>query len=367
MTPDRHTVYAVLPGNVHDPGAPSGGNTYDRRVCQALAGAGWSVREIAVPGTWPQPTPADRAALAAALATVPDRAVVLLDGLVACPAPDVVVPEAARLRPVVLVHLPLADETGLAPQAAGDLHARERQVLRAADAVVATSGQAAHRLVERHRLPPDRMHVAPPGVDRAPLASGTDGVCRLLCVAAVTPRKGHDLLVEALTNVADRRWECVCVGDLDRAPGHVARIRRMVRAFGFDGRVRLVGVRTGEDLAASYAAADLLVLASRAETYGMVVTEALARGVPVLATDTGGVAEALGRAPDGIRPGVLVPPDDPAALAAGLRHWFDDPGWRRELHRAAAARRDTLSGWQATAATLGAVLADLVPAAGRSG
>ncbi len=367
MISDRRTVYTVLPGNVDDPGAPSGGNTYDRRVCRELAGTGWSVHEITAPGAWPQPAPADRAALATALAAVPERAVVLLDGLVACAAPDVVVPEAGRLRPVVLVHLPLADETGLTRRAASELHRRERQTLLAADAVVATSDWAARRLVGRHPLPAGRLHVAAPGVDPAPPAPGTDGVSRLLCVAAVTPRKGHDLLVEALAIAADRRLECVCVGDLDRAPGHAARVRRAVRAHRLGDRVRLVGARTGDDLARAYAAADLLVLASRTETYGMVVTEALARGVPVLATDTGGVAEALGRAPDGAHPGMLVPPADPAALAAGLRRWLDDPGWRRDLRRAAAARRRTLPGWQATAAALSAVLTDLVPTVGRNG
>jgi glycosyltransferase involved in cell wall biosynthesis len=350
------TSDVVLPGGVDDLRAPSGGNAYDRRLCTALAGMGWSVRESAAHGSWPRPAPADSAGLAATLAGVPDDDLVVIDGLVACGAPDVIGPAARRLRVVVLVHLPLADETGLAPDVAADLDARERATLHAAGAVVATSDWAARRLVAHHRLPADRAHVAAPGVDPAPAAAGTAGGGRLACVAALTPRKGHDLLIEALATVADRDWSCVCVGALDRAPAHVERLRARVAALGLGDRVRFVGPRAGDDLAATYAATDLLVLASRAETYGMVVTEALAYGIPVLATAVGGVPEALGRAPDGALPGLLAPPDDPDALAAALRRWLDDADARRTIRAAALGRRATLGGWDATARAVAAVL-----------
>ena len=104
--------------------------------------------------------------------------------------------------------------------------------------------------------------------------------------------------------------------------------------------MRFTGPRTGADLAAAYAAADVLVLASRGETYGMVVTEALARGLPVIATAVGGLPEALGRGPGGDLPGLLVPPDDPAALAAALRRWLGEPDLRQRLRQSAAERRD---------------------------
>jgi glycosyltransferase involved in cell wall biosynthesis len=357
-------VYVVLPDGVDDPGTPSGGNRYDRRVCQGLAGSGWSVQELAVRGAWPRPAAADRGALAGALAALPDGATVLLDGLVACGAPELVSPESHRLRLVVLVHLPLADETGLAPSEAAELDGRERVTLRAATAVVATSGWAARRLVDRHRLDPARVHVAVPGVDAAPPAPGTDGAPRLLCVAAVTPRKGQDRLVEALATVADLPWSCVCVGGLGSAPGYVDRVRRLVRAHRLDDRIELAGPRTGDSLATAYAAADLFVLASHAETYGMVVTEALARGVPVLATAVGGVPEALGRAPGGDLPGLLVPPGDPAALAGALRRWLAGPGTRQRLRCAAHARRATLPTWPGTVQQVAGVLDRLGPGPG---
>lgn len=349
-------VCVIMPGDVDDASVPSGGNVYDRRLCQGLAAAGRPVRELAVPGTWPRPDAPARTGLDHALAGLPDGAVVLLDGLVACGVPEIVVPHAGRLRLAILVHLPLADETGLDPRTAADLDAGERAALHAAEAVAATSPWARRRLIDHHDLDPDRVHAVPPGTDPAPLAAGTDGATRLLCVASLIPRKGHDLLVEALAAVAHLPWTCECAGTLDRDPAHVTRVRRLIGRHRLGDRVHLGGPQTGDRLAAAYAAADLVVLASRAETYGMVVTEALARGTPVLATAVDGVPETLGRAPGGAVPGLLVPPDDPGALATALRHWLVEPDLRSRLRTAARLRRGTLRGWDETARLMAAVL-----------
>jgi glycosyltransferase involved in cell wall biosynthesis len=335
-------LYVVLPGSVDDPAAPSGGNRYDRAVCDRLSRTR-DVHEIAINGTWPRPRASSLGPLVSALSDIPDVSAVLLDGLVACGVPEVIEPEARRLRLVVLVHLPLGDETGLSPSEAADLTAREGRVLRAAAAVVVTSQAAARRVIELHGIAPDRVHVASPGVDPAPVAEGAPGA--LLCVAAVTPRKGQDVLAAALGTLDDLDWTCTCVGSTERGV-----------PAGAPARLRFVGPRVGEDLAASYASAGLLVLPSRAETYGMVVTEALARAIPVVGTDVHGVSEAIGRAPDGTVPGLLVPPGDAPALAAALREWLTDAGLRQRLRTAARARRETLPDWQETARHLTGVL-----------
>jgi len=342
---DAPAVHVVVPGDVDDPARPSGGNAYDRRLCRGLRAAGLPVQEIAVAGSWPEPDDAACAELDRALAAVPAGATAVLDGLVACAVPQVLAPHARRLRLVVLVHLPLGDEAGLRRETAADRAARERACLRAAAAVVATSPWAARRLAELHGI---RAHVVPPGVEPAPLATGTDAGARLLCVGSVTPTKGQDLLVEALARIADRDWTCRLVGPLTRDSTHVDAVRELIRRHGLDDRVQVAGPRTGPALDAEYAGADLLVLPSRAESYGMVVTEALARGIPVLAAEVDGVPETLGRAPDGTVPGLQVPPADVAALAAALRRWLDDPDLRAAARRAAHDRRPTLPGWDET-------------------
>ncbi len=348
-------VHVVVPAGIDDPARPSGGNTYDRQVCRGLAALGWAVHEYAVSGAWPRWGAAGHAALERALGRIPDGAVVLLDGLIASAAPEALVPQASRLRQVVLVHMPLGHRPP--DDEAGGVRSREREVLAAAAAVVTTSEWSRRRLGELYALPADRVHVAAPGVEAAGIAPGTPAGDSLLCVAAVTADKGHDVLLDALASTTDLSWRCVCVGTLDREPVFADGMRRRARDNGLGSRVTFTGPRTGPELDRAYAAADVLVLASHAETYGMVVTEALARGLPVLATDVGGVAEALGHGEDGTRPGLLLPPGDPEALGAALRAWLADAELRGRLRRAARERRESLCGWQATTSVLAGVLA----------
>jgi glycosyltransferase involved in cell wall biosynthesis len=348
-------VHVVVPEGIDDPARPSGGNVYDRHLCRSLTALGSSVHEHSVPGFWHRPDAESFAALAGVLERIPDGAVVLIDGLVASPAPDVLVAHAGRLRLVVLVHMPL----GHRPPAddAGGARMRERAVLSTAAAVVTTSQWARRRLRELYPLPADRIHVAEPGVDPADLAPGTADGGALLCVAAATSDKGHDVLLDALARISDLSWHCACVGSLERDLAFVEDVRRRALDCGLEHRVDFPGPRTGADLDRSYAAADLVVLASRAETYGMVVTEALARGLPVIAADVGGLTEALGHGADGVRPGLLVPPNDAAAFGAALRAWLEDVEFRGRLRRAARERRDSLSGWSTTASVVAGVLA----------
>jgi glycosyltransferase involved in cell wall biosynthesis len=336
-------VHFIVPAGIDDPARPSGGNTYDRRLAGGLAAAGWAVHLREVPGSWPRPDARALETLAAVVGGIPDGTVVLLDGLVASSASEALSSEAGRLRLVVLVHMPLGQDTS-------DDGTREREgtVLSAAASVVTTSAWARRVLLELYSLPSDCVHVAEPGVDAAELVPGTETAGALLSVAAVIPGKGHDVLLDALAPLAGLRWECQCVGSLERDPAFVERLRRRVLANGMDGRVRFSGPQAEANLARSYAAADVLVVPSRAETYGMVIAEALARGLPVVATEVGGVPEALGCGLNGTRPGLLVPPADPVALRDALRTWLEDAGLRRRLRVAARERRASLADWSTT-------------------
>ncbi|WP_345507680.1 glycosyltransferase family 4 protein [Terrabacter aeriphilus] len=355
---EAREIHAVVPAGIDDPERPSGGNTYDRRVLEGLTGLGRRVVEHHVPGAWPAPDEAALRRLAAVVAAVPDDAIVLVDGLVASAAEHVLVGEAARTTLVPLVHLPLGVTDTTASAAEG-------RVLRASAAVVVTSSWTGEWLREAHRLPVGTVHVCPPGVDAAPAVMGTASGTRLLCIGPVTRLKGHLDLVDALARVRDLPWSCAFVGSTAVEPSTVARVEEMLARIGMVERVRLLGPRAHADVGSAYATADLVVQASHVETYGMVVGEALARGLPVLAASVGGMAEALGSTDAG-PPGLLVPPGRPEALAASLRAWLTDAELREELRRRAALRRGTLAPWARTVAAVDAALESAVRGRGRS-
>jgi glycosyltransferase involved in cell wall biosynthesis len=344
------TVHMVVPAGLDDPRHPSGGNVYDRRICQGLGATGWTVHEHPVAGPWPTPDEEARTGLAGVFAALPDDGLVLIDGLIASSVPDVLAPEADRLRIVVLLHLP----RGVVDPAAG---AAERTVLAAAVAVVTPSRWARQWVLDRYDLRSDRVYVAEPGVEVTSSTSRVSGANRLLSVGAVAPHKGHDLLITALAELGDLSWSCQVVGSLDTAPDFVAEIRRRARQLGVAPRLIFRGPLIGDDLDAAYAGADVVVVSSRAETYGMVVTEALAHDRPVIATSVGGVPEALGHGADGRRPGLLVPPGDATALAAAIRDFVTDSSLRSRLRRTVADRRRSLPSWSHTTACVAGALA----------
>jgi len=337
----RPPVHVVMPAGVRDPARPSGGNVYDVRVSTGLAAGGWRVREHEIAGDWPWSDTTARMRLAQVLRSVPNGEIVLVDGLVGSAAPETIASHANRLRLGVLVHMPLGHAFAPSPSVAR----AEAQVLAAADVVVVTSEWTRDWLLDAYRLDPLRLRVAVPGADPAPLTPGSDVGNRLLAVGPISRRKGHDALVAALGRLEDLDWELACVGSLTVDRETARDVERRAAATG--GRVRVTGPLVGQALEAAYASADLLVHPSRSETYGMVLTEALARGVPVLATKVGGTREALGNTSFG-PPGLLVTLGDPAALAAALRLWLTDEETRGRLGRAARARREGLATWDAT-------------------
>ncbi|HEU0194630.1 MAG TPA: glycosyltransferase family 4 protein [Gaiellales bacterium] len=345
-------MHVVAPEGFDDPGRPTGGNIYDRRVCAGLAGAGWDVRVAGAAGSWPAVDPDSLGGLAALMAGIAEGETVLVDGLVASPSASALLPHAGRLRLVVLLHMPLATAAEECHDAAAQ--ASERAVVEAAAGVVATSEWTRRQVLERFAVPAGRVHVARPGVDRAEPAPGAG---HLLCVGALGRSKGQDLLVEALAELAGLEWRCLLAGALDRDRGFVGRLQRLIERSGLGDRVRLAGVLTGAALGDAYAEAGVVVAPSRSETYGMAVAEALAHGLPVIGAAVGGLPEALGRAPGGALPGVLVEPGDIAKLAAALAGWLSDGEQRRQLRAAAIGRRSTLAGWDQTVREVATALA----------
>ena len=335
-------VHFLVPGSLD---TRTGGYGYDREIIAGLERRGWTVGVHEVPGAFPFPSAASRDAAATILASLPEGARVVVDGLALGALPGEAQREAARLRLVALVHHPLADETGLSPGQRASLEASERRALQFVRHVVVTSKRTAATL-DRFGVAPSSITVIEPGTDRAPQARGSGGhgsggnTVELLCVATVVPRKGHDVLVRALAAMAGAPWHLTCVGGLDRDEAWVTALRAQVAAAGLEHRIAFVGELDRAPLDACYAAADVFVLPTWYEGYGMAVAEALARGLPVVSTATGAIADLVGPGA-----GVLVPPGDAAALAAALSAVVTDAAYRSRLAAGARLARARLPSW----------------------
>ncbi|MFP4538239.1 MAG: glycosyltransferase family 4 protein [Dichotomicrobium sp.] len=330
----------AIPGDL---AAPTGGYAYARRILPLLGEYGVDVRHLPLPGGFPFPDDAGLEEAGDLLRAIPADEIALIDGLAYGALPEKVI--AGMSAPIVaLVHHPLGLETGLSPDDSARLIASECAALAHARQVIATSGTTAETLRRDFGVPRGRLHVAVPGTDRAERATGGSDVPHLLSVGAVVPRKGFDVLADALADLGDRPWRCTIAGSLDRDTATAAALRERIARLGLDERIALTGTRDTGQLAALYHCADIFVLPSRYEGYGMVFTEAMARGLPVVAAAAGAVPTTV---PE--EAGILVPPDDAAALAHALRTLLDDPARRRQLGDAAFTHARQLPSWHDTA------------------
>lgn len=326
--PDLHVV---VPGPLEQ---LTGGYVYDAHVVEGLRERGWSVRVHNLAGRFPDPDEVARRALACALRGLPDGSRVVVDGLAMGGLPDPIEEHGGRLRLVSLVHHPLCRETGLSESAAERLFETERRALAACAGVIVSSEHTARGLAD-FDVPAERIRVVVPGTERAAPATGPEPGAppRLLCVASVTPRKGHDVLVDALARVRDLGWTCVCAGGLDRDPVHAEAVRRRVADAGLVDRIDFVGERHGDELEALYRGASAFVLASHYEGYGMALADALAHGLPVVSTTGGAIPFTVPT-----DAGLLVEPGDAAAFASALAELLE-PGSTAWAELAVAARR----------------------------
>lgn len=340
--------HVLIPG---DWNTPTGGYTYDRRLVLALREAGWTVYVHTLAGTWPHPDATDLAAAAACIAALPDGACVVADGLAfGCLAAQVR-PHAQRLQWVALVHHPLHLETGLGVAEQAALRAGESQALQLARQVVVT-GRSTVADVTAMGVSKDRIAVVEPGTDTVSPRHGPrreQGPVQLLCVATLTPRKGHAVLLEALAGLERLPWVLHLVGSTERAPGTVARLRAQAAPLG--ERVVWHGELPPIALHAHYAAADVFVLPSLYEGYGMVVAEAIAHGLPVVCTDGGALVHTL---PGGA--GLQVPAGEVPALQTALALVIGDADLRQRLADGARAAAAAFPTWPQQAARFASVL-----------
>ena len=329
----------------------TGGYRYDKRIAEELEKLDGELRcnvsRISLTGDYPFPDKSQLDLADQTFAQVDDNSLVLVDGLAFSTMPNVVEKHAHRLQLIALIHHPLALETGLTEQQSQQLHTSETQALRSAKHVITTSQFTADAMADYH-VDARSITAIPPGTDIGQLASGSHkGIMQLLCVATLTPRKGHDILFEALAKINDRPWHLHCVGSTLRHPDTYRALVNQCAVLGLNDRISFHGELEDTALEEHYAYADAFVLASHHEGYGMVLTEAIAHGLPIICTRGGAMQDTV---PAGCA--LLVAPGDTQALAQALDNYMKDETLRSQLRVQAAAARGQLRSWQQAASEL---------------
>ena len=327
----------AVPGDL---ATATGGFAYDRRIMAELACLGWNIRVLNLGDGFPCPTAAARASAAAQLTGLPSQALVVVDGLAFGALSEAALALRESHRLVALVHHPLALENGLSADEAAALHASEQAALKCARHIVVTSATTMRILAKDFQIPEQRLTVVEPGTDKpaAPARAQHETVA-LLSVGALVPRKGYDILVAALARIRHLPWSLSIVGDCTRSEATAQAVREQIARLELAGRIHLHGIASAHQLASLYAGADIFVLPSRFEGYGMAFTEAMAHGLPVVGTTVGALVETV--PPDA---GVLVRPDDADALAEELARLIEAPDVRARL--AAGARSALFPSWR---------------------
>ncbi len=347
----KRVAFAV-PGGLD---TPTGGYAYDRRIMSELRHLGWEVECLDIGEGFPSPNEATRSTARSLLLKVSAGQPIVLDGLALGVMPDVAAELASRNPLLALIHHPLALEWGLSAERADALRRSEKAALVEVREVVVTSSSTAKLIASDYGVRIEHITVARPGSDPAPRSSGSrNEMLHLLSVGAVVPRKGFDVLVAALAILAELPWRLTIAGDLTRDPNEAARLQASISQNKLTGRIAALGAVSSQRLAALYDEADLFVLASRFEGYGMAYAEALSHGLPVIGTTAGAIPDTVPQ-----EAGLLVTPGDVGALARALRSVIADADLRRHLSDAALAAAQMLPTWRQSGAIFAAALEKL--------
>ena len=338
----KQLAFAV-PGDL---ATPTGGYAYDRRMIAELGRLGWQVDVIDLGEGFPSPDQTTLTSARTRLLTAPAGRSIVIDGLALGVMPEAASELAGRNTLVALVHHPLALELGLSACQAEALRASEMAALASVQRVIVTSAATARLIASDYGVPAERITVATPGSDPAPPVQGSSqhDVVRLLSVGAVVARKGYDILIAALATLTALSWTLMIVGDRTRDPNAAARLDADIARHALGDRITVMGAVSPERLAALYSDADVFVLASYFEGYGMAYAEAVANGLPVIGTTRGAIPETV--PPDA---GLLVDAGDISALARALRRVIGEDELRRQMASASRRAAARLPTWRQSA------------------
>ncbi|MBX2885656.1 MAG: glycosyltransferase family 4 protein [Granulosicoccus sp.] len=332
------SLHFVFPGDIN---TRTGGYRYDKRIMEELGKLGWAVRPVSLTGDFPFPDDKTIAEANKTLTTIQDGSLVLVDGLAFSALPELIRRHHKRLRLIALIHHPLALETGLNKDQKLQLAASEKQALSYVDRIITTSSSTAITL-ENYEVNSKYIVAVPPGTDLGSVTSPSGHECiNLLCVATLTPRKGHALLFEALADLQGHTWHMICAGSIQRDADTYTKLVQQLEDTGLSDRVSLVGELDDQQLDSQYRRADVFVLASHHEGYGMVLDEAIAYGLPIVCTDAGAMKETVPK-----NAALVVPANDKKSLADALENIVTNKVLRDNLTHQSFLARNELRSWK---------------------
>jgi glycosyltransferase involved in cell wall biosynthesis len=336
--PDKRLVFAY-PGDLE---TLTGGYGYDRRVIAGLAANGWDLRPLSLGPGFPFPSGSTLQAVDETFSALPDDTVVIVDGLAYGVVDQAAGKHGKRLRLIALVHHPLFRENGLSKDVAERLLASEGAALSHARHVIVTSPATAIQIEDLFGTSKDAISIALPGTEvLEQRRNASEGAIRLLSIGTVTQRKGYDLLFESLGHLKEMDWHLDIVGGLEADPGCVVALKNQLDTLALTGRITFHGAVPQEKLSDYYCSADVFVLASRYEGYGMAYTEALAHGLPVIGSGAGAVKDTLS-----VGGAIYCGVEDVQALTAALSTLMSDAEARQRLADAAWNAAQSLPRWE---------------------
>ncbi len=244
----------------------------------------------------------------------------------------------------------------------------ERHLVHHLDRIVAATEHERRLLQQIYRVPPARVAVIPLGVDLGRFAPGDRAMARarlgipaeervVLAVGRIEPLKGLDILIRSLAEMSDREGVALyIIGGDERAAAEIARLRAVAEQVGVADAVRFLGPRPHEALVDYYAAADVVAVPSFYESFGLVAVEAMASGVPVVASRVGGLASTV---VDG-RTGYLIPWRCPTPFAEKIETLLRNEELRRALGAGARDRMEHGYAWSAVARQVASLYETLI-------
>jgi glycosyltransferase involved in cell wall biosynthesis len=343
------TIYFAIPGDIN---TLTGGYGYDRRLIIELQSLGLTIIHLPLSDKFPSPDAQVIAVTETQFAQLPDGASVIVDGLAFGVMETIAEQHSKRLKIIALCHHPLMLESGLTAEQVEKLHVSEQRALNAATAVIVTSPMTGKILTEQFSINTTKITVAPPGTDRQEFARCTGHPPVLLTVATLTRRKAHDVLIDALAQIKHLPWTARFLGGVHFDPDWVQLLKNKVAAYGLEERILFLGAVA--DSTSEYSAADIFVLTSLFEGYGMAFAEALSFGLPIVAARAGAVPNVVTEAA-----GILIPPGDSFALAQTLQRLLSEPALRHTLQAGAQAAAHQLPDWQGTARIVANLINDI--------